>query len=75
MNEIEMDLLLANIENAMLKAENEKLREGKCKSHEDFEVVETHRNVTVEINRCQKCGHIETTWHRPEDTEAGGIDG
>jgi hypothetical protein len=89
-NEIEMDLLLANIENAMLKVENEKLRGNKCRFHDGYtvkldgvneldpciyEVIETHKNVTVEINRCQKCGHIEITWRRQDDTEDGDIDG
>ena len=33
-----------------------------------YEVMETHRNVTVEVLRCKRCGHIEILWHRQEDT-------
>lgn len=40
-----------------------------------YEILEAHRNVTVEILRCKKCGHIEILWHRQEDTEDGDFDG
>ena len=30
---------------------------------------EIHRNVTVEISQCERCGHIEISWHRQPDTE------
>lgn len=36
-----------------------------------YETVETHRNVTVEILRCKKCGHVEVLWKRQENTEDG----
>lgn len=40
-----------------------------------YELMEKHRNVTVEVLRCPKCGHIEILWHRQEDTEDGDVDG
>ncbi len=40
-----------------------------------YEVTEIHRNVTVEILRCQKCGHMEISWYRQEDTEDEIIEG
>lgn len=33
-----------------------------------YELIEKHENVTVEILRCKKCGHVEILWHRQEDT-------
>lgn len=35
----------------------------------DFKVVEKLRNVTIEVIRCEKCGHEEISWYRQEDTE------
>ena len=40
-----------------------------------YELVEKHRNVTVEVLRCKKCGHVEIMWHRQDDTEDGDADG
>lgn len=34
-----------------------------------YETVEIHTNVTVEISRCTKCGHIDVSWHRQDNTE------
>lgn len=34
-----------------------------------YEVTETIRNVTVEILRCKRCGHIEISWRSQDDTE------
>lgn len=34
-----------------------------------YEVIEKHRNVTVEVLRCKKCGHVEIAWTRQENTE------
>lgn len=34
-----------------------------------YETIEIHRNVTVEILRCQTCGHIEIVWHRQDAEE------
>ena len=33
-----------------------------------YETVEKYANVTVTISRCQKCGHIEISWERQDDT-------
>lgn len=41
----------------------------------DYELMERHRNVSVEVLRCKKCGHIEILWQRQEDTEDGDFDG
>lgn len=40
----------------------------------EYEVVEAYRNVTVEVLRCRRCGHIEITWHRQSDTEEVDLD-
>lgn len=37
-----------------------------------YETIETHRNVTVEVLRCKKCGHVEIMWHRQEDGDSDG---
>ncbi len=34
-----------------------------------YEDVEMYTNVTVVISRCKKCGHIEVSWIRQENTE------
>ena len=34
-----------------------------------YEVVEVHKNVTVEVRRCKNCGHTDIAWYRQEDTE------
>lgn len=34
-----------------------------------YKEVERYRNVTVAVMRCEKCGHIEISWFRQEDTE------
>lgn len=34
-----------------------------------YDEIERYRNVTVNVLRCQKCGHIEIEWERQEDTE------
>ena len=28
-----------------------------------YDVIETHRNVTVEVLKCCNCGHVEVSWH------------
>jgi len=33
-----------------------------------YELIEEYENVTVQVNRCTKCGHIEITWKKQEDT-------
>jgi hypothetical protein len=40
-----------------------------------YKTVEKYQNVTVEVMRCTKCGHIEIVWHRQEDTERVTEDG
>lgn len=32
-----------------------------------YEVVETHQNVTVNVLKCKKCGHIELEWSKDEE--------
>lgn len=34
-----------------------------------YKEVERYKNVTVRVLRCIRCGHIEVTWVRQEDTE------
>lgn len=34
-----------------------------------YQDVEIHRNVTVVVSQCTKCGHVEISWYRQEDTE------
>lgn len=34
-----------------------------------YEEIERYVNVTVSVSRCRKCGHIEISWERQEDTE------
>ena len=34
-----------------------------------YEEVEVHRNVTVRVLRCTRCGHVEVEWERQPDTE------
>lgn len=34
-----------------------------------YETVQKLRNVTVEILRCKKCGQIEISWYRQDNTE------
>ena len=39
-----------------------------------YEDVEMYTNVTVVISRCKKCGHIEISWMKQENTEQLPID-
>ena len=34
-----------------------------------YRTTEIHRNVTVLVNVCQVCGHVDLSWLRQEDTE------
>lgn len=34
-----------------------------------YEDAEMYSNVTVIISRCKKCGHVEVSWVRQENTE------
>lgn len=40
-----------------------------------YEVIEKYKNVTVEVLRCTKCGHIELNWYMQDNTEEGDADG
>lgn len=35
-----------------------------------YEDMEIHRNVTVTVSQCPKCGHVSISWKRQEDTES-----
>lgn len=84
MNDLEADLMLARAENEMLKAVIEKLRGKKCNFglgvtikpdgiHEldpcIYDVKEIHTNVTVYVRQCPKCGSVDISWERQENTE------
>lgn len=34
-----------------------------------YEEVETHRNCTVHVLRCEKCGHIEIEWEKQNEAD------
>ena len=34
-----------------------------------YEDIEMYTNVTVIVSRCKKCGHIEISWMRQDNTE------
>ena len=34
-----------------------------------YETIEVFHNVTVEVCRCKKCGHVEFSWYRQDNTE------
>ena len=33
-----------------------------------YKEIERYENVTIIINRCTKCGHIDISWLRQENT-------
>lgn len=33
-----------------------------------YDTIETHRNVTVEVRRCRRCGNIDIVWFAQDDT-------
>ena len=35
----------------------------------DYVLKETHKNVTVEVLQCRKCGHVSIVWKSQEDSE------
>ena len=39
-----------------------------------YEEVECYKNVTVHVMRCLRCGHVEISWERQEDTEEVELD-
>lgn len=83
MTDLEMDLMLANAENAMLKDAIAKLRGKKCTFGPGvtikpdgvieldpciYEIEEIHENVTVYVRRCKDCGSVDISWKRQENT-------
>lgn len=34
-----------------------------------YEEIAVYRNVTVTVSRCRRCGHMDISWVRQEDTE------
>ena len=82
MTDLEMDLLIAQARIKQLEKELAESKSGKCSFEEitikpdgineldpcHYELLEKHGNVTIEVLRCKKCGHIEILWHRQEDT-------
>jgi hypothetical protein len=34
-----------------------------------YEVVARLKNVTVEVLRCKRCGHVEISWKKQDNTE------
>ena len=34
-----------------------------------YQDIEMHTNVTVIVSKCCRCGHIELSWVRTEETE------
>lgn len=34
-----------------------------------YEDIEIYKNATVIVSKCKKCGHIEISWKRQENTE------
>ena len=34
-----------------------------------YEEVECYKNVTVHVMRCLRCGHVEISWERQDNTE------
>lgn len=35
-----------------------------------YELAEEHRNVTVRVYRCSKCGTVDISWVKQDDTES-----
>ncbi len=35
-----------------------------------YETTEIHRNVTVEVRRCVRCGHVDIAWHMQDNSES-----
>ena len=34
-----------------------------------YDLIEKYKNVTVEILKCKKCGHVEVLWRKQDNTE------
>ena len=39
-----------------------------------LKTVEKYKNVTVSVDKCINCGHVEISWERQDDTEVLDID-
>ena len=39
-----------------------------------YEIKEIHRNVTVIVRQCHKCGNVDISWTAQEDTEDVVVD-
>lgn len=39
-----------------------------------YQTIEIHRNVTVRVMKCKRCGHVEISWIPQENTETVVID-
>lgn len=39
-----------------------------------YEDIEKYSNVTVIVSRCKRCGHIEISWIRQDNTEELPVD-
>lgn len=39
-----------------------------------YREIEKYKNVTVVISQCEKCGNIDISWYRQEDTEEVDLD-
>lgn len=35
-----------------------------------YDLMEEHRNVTIRVYRCPKCGSIDISWEKQDDTES-----
>ena len=35
-----------------------------------YETTEIHRNVTVRVMKCKRCGHVEISWCLQDNTES-----
>lgn len=35
----------------------------------EYEQVAVYKNVTIEVLRCVRCGHIEISWVKQDNTE------
>lgn len=35
-----------------------------------YRTKQIHRNATVIVSQCEKCGHIDISWKRQDDTES-----
>lgn len=39
-----------------------------------YNTIEEHKNVTVRVLQCKKCGHIEIEWERQDNTTDEELD-